>query len=87
MQITIQISDDSDEGVSIEGIEAAESVQAEPPAEPGESAAEPPVEMNDVERPPAQFRRANAADEVASQAEPAPPQFSPASSRAMEKYR
>jgi len=86
MEITITISEQG-EGVSVETAEASESQQVEPPTDRREDAAGPPSEMSNVEHAPAQFRQSNTKQDIVSEAEPAPPQFSPSQSRGMEEYR
>lgn len=86
MEITISISE-SGEDVSIDGVEASESQQIEPPTELREGAASVPGEMSNVERAPSQFRQAEATQDIVNEAEPAPPQFGPSESRGMEEHR
>lgn len=86
MEITITISDQG-EGVSVEAAEASESQQVEPPTELRADAAGSPSEMSNVERAPSQFRRSSTKQDIVSEAEPAPPQFSPSQSTGMEEYR
>lgn len=86
MEITITISE-SDDSVSVEGVEASESQQVEPPTELREGAANAPAEMSNVEHAPAQFRQPETTQNIVNEAEPAPPKFSPARLRGMEEYR
>ncbi|MFB6224075.1 MAG: hypothetical protein ABEH86_10455 [Haloarcula sp.] len=86
MEITITISE-SDDSVSVEGVEASESQQVEPPTELREGAASTPAEMSNVERAPSRFRQSETTQDIVNEAEPAPPKFSPTRSRGMEEYR